>query len=370
MSGPHVFTSPGVWVASTPLHVAAGGSEPHRQTRPLEAWTVVSALELGIGPISAPDPFPAPDLLRPVVAEQGVRRSRLENRRVRQRPNGAPNRPPPTDGQPRRSQRKPPPSRPYPPQSDSLNTDPLRPDAPYLLLAAYIRPFSDHGLCLRWTRFDSYTACTLLFQKTRFDPASAQAAAEQMPEQIEKLVDPILTAANIPFVQLSEDPVEALLPGPMGWVGEFAIRSIWQGGWCCRGCDRTLGHCPQDIETLLQLIHELDRPLSLDLLLSPGYNFGRVTQQSPSVGCQLQLRLIAPERPPLSFIQQFSRRLVASAFHGEPLLRQHSLGPGQRARTEAAAAGAPLGPALARLTSSPLHDFRLANCLPWPSRHP
>ena len=342
-----VSIRPGVWVAPTPVHVPASGQEPRRRTHPLEAWTVVTAVELGIRGLGHASP--PTDQLRPVLDESGGARSRLGTKRVICRP------PAP---RPRQSRAKviaaPQPSAPA--------------DRPDRLVANYLQPFSDRGLVLRWTRFDSYLACTLLTQRTFFDAARAFARADSMPERVEQTLSRVLGAGPNPFLRITQAPVSTLLPGAMGWVGELAIRAPQRPGYGCSACDERVGHCPQDPGALIEVLEDLDGPWNLDFLISPSFRLGPSARQNPNFGFQLQARIMAPRRPRPDLLTELCRRLVAPAFLGSPVLRQHDLATEHRVRTEAAAAGTPLGPPLAGLGSVPLTAPRVVQCLPWPRR--
>lgn len=331
------------WSVATPLRVAAGSEERKRKLRLVEAWTVVSALELGVRGFPHLYPRRGETAMRAVVAESLSRRSRLASTPdalVMERPPG-----------------------------EAATAAPGT-DNPIKLLEAFLTRFSDHGLCLRWSGFDGYSACTLIFQKTRFDAGSARRATEELPGQVEALGQRLLRCAPNSRLQLAPEGRGGLLAGATGWVGELELRSPRRPGYGCKPCDRKLGHCVADVTSVIQLLRDHEAGLNLDFLVSPGFWLGPQESREPTFGYQLRLRVSAPRRPRPAVLDQISRKLLLTPFQGCPVLREYFLTPERAEMLEAVAVGAPLGPPLAGLLSPPLTSRRAASCLPWPQRYP
>ena len=248
-SSPATSTAVGALVIPTPTWVASGSHERKRQCRLVEGWTAVSALELGIQSYLNSNPNQIDNLPYPVMAQYDSQRSLLgylrHNFATRPRPRKSPAPGAPT--KPGDSQRPgdgpgPKPS-PAAPRRSPWSRE-QTPDNPFDLIAEFVPHFSDTGLCLRWAGIPSHQSCTLIFQKTCFDAASAQAAGERMADQAEALGDRFLRSAHNPLLRLRPDGLRALFPWNTGWVGEFEFRSPERPGFGCDRCDQKLGHCP------------------------------------------------------------------------------------------------------------------------------
>ena len=372
-SSPATSTAVGALVIPTPTWVASGSHERKRQCRLVEGWTAVSALELGIQSYLNSNPNQIDNLPYPVMAQYDSQRSLLgylrHNFATRPRPRKSPAPGAPT--KPGDSQRPgdgpgPKPS-PAAPRRSPWSRE-QTPDNPFDLIAEFVPHFSDTGLCLRWAGIPSHQSCTLIFQKTCFDAASAQAAGERMADQAEALGDRFLRSAHNPLLRLRPDGLRALFPWNTGWVGEFEFRSPERPGLGCDRCDQKLGHCPPPVAQILRVLWELDLCGGIDFLVTPGFTLDSDVVRRWSIGYQLQARITAQTRPTPELLGRIARRTRLFPMEGNPVLREHFFSPGTPELWARIAVGAPLGPPLEGLVSRPMTVKGVVDCLPWARR--
>ena len=384
-------TVPGTWITSTPIPAATGRPGHDGESRWTKAWTAVTAVELGVRPLMFGWPRGGTeDFLRagrPLAGacdfrgrgrlgyfRQNALRPRLDKfgeppelrEKVYKGHFGDVTRVP----HPRTAIKKHLP--PGLPMHQALTetiygTAHLR-DNPFALLEEFIPPFSNHGLCMRWSGDSGGVACTLIFQKTCFDAKSADGADVRLAQEVDGLRERWLLGGPKPLLNLWGDPVETLLPGNMGWTGEFQLRSPESPGYDCERCDQKVGHCPTKLADLIQTFIAFKGEFNLDFLVNHGFSMDPQLTKRRAAGYELRVRMSAASPPTLEQHAELARWLKLQSCFEKSLVIDHQIGPGHHRRKALVAVGTPLGASTKDFVSPPLTAKQVVNCLAWPRR--